>query len=72
MDFGGSKNAGTAVGFIDGMVYLGTGLQSLSLGFLTEKSWSYWPPFLIPFAVIGLILAVKIWHAFPGAGRKAR
>lgn len=68
MDFGGRKNAGTAVGLIDGMVYLGTGLQSLSLGFLTEKSWSYWPPFLIPFAVIGLILAVKIWHAFPGAG----
>lgn len=72
MDFGGRKNAGTAVGLIDGMVYLGTGLQSLSLGFLTEKSWSYWPPFLIPFAVIGLILATKIWHAFPGAGKKAR
>jgi OPA family glycerol-3-phosphate transporter-like MFS transporter len=69
-DFGGRKNAGTAVGLIDGLVYLGTGLQSLSLGFLTERSWSLWPPFLIPFAAIGLLLAWKIRHAMPG-GRKA-
>jgi len=27
-----AKNAGTAVGLIDGLVYLGTGLQALSLG----------------------------------------
>jgi OPA family glycerol-3-phosphate transporter-like MFS transporter len=66
MDFGGRKNAGTAVGLIDGMVYLGTGLQSLSLGFLTEKSWSYWPVFLLPFAAIGFLLARRIWHALPG------
>ncbi len=30
MDFGGRKAAGTAVGLIDGLVYLGTGVQSLS------------------------------------------
>jgi len=71
MDFGGSKNAGTAVGLIDGMVYLGTGVQSISLGYLTTQSWSYWPPFLIPFAIIGLLLAIKIWHAFPGAMGKS-
>lgn len=65
MDFGGRKNAGTAVGLIDGLVYLGTGTQFLSLGFLTEKSWSYWPPFLIPFAVIGILLAWRIRHAMP-------
>jgi sugar phosphate permease len=65
MDFGGRRAAATAVGLIDGFVYLGTGIQSLALGFLTTKSWNYWPPFLIPFAVIGLILAVKIWHAYP-------
>lgn len=70
MDFGGRRAAATAVGLIDGFVYLGTGVQSLALGFLTEKSWSYWPPFLIPFAIIGLILAIKIWHAFPQAKRK--
>jgi OPA family glycerol-3-phosphate transporter-like MFS transporter len=65
MDFGGRKNAGTAVGLIDGMVYLGTGLQSICLGFLTEKSWSYWPPFLVPFSVIGLLLALRIRKAIP-------
>jgi OPA family glycerol-3-phosphate transporter-like MFS transporter len=72
MDFGGRKAAATAVGLIDGFVYLGTGVQSLALGFLTEKSWNYWPPFLIPFAVIGLILAIRIWYAFPQAKRKGR
>jgi OPA family glycerol-3-phosphate transporter-like MFS transporter len=71
MDFGGRKNAGTAVGLIDGLVYLGTGLQSISLGFLTEKSWSYWPPFLIPFALIGFLLAVRIWKALPEGARRA-
>jgi OPA family glycerol-3-phosphate transporter-like MFS transporter len=51
------------------MVYLGTGLQSVSLGFLTEKNWSWWPPFLIPFAIIGTLLALRIWHAMPKAAR---
>ena len=72
MDFGGRRGAATAVGLIDGFVYLGTGVQSLALGFLTEKSWDFWPPFLIPFAIIGLVLAIKIWHAFPTAKRKGR
>jgi sugar phosphate permease len=67
MDFGGRKAAGTAVGVIDGFVYLGTALQSISLGFLTTKSWSYWPWFLLPFAVIGFALCLRIWNAKPGA-----
>ena len=33
MDFGGRKNAGVAVGLIDGMVYLGFGMQSILLGY---------------------------------------
>ena len=70
MDFGGRRAAATAVGMIDGFVYLGTGVQSLSLGFLTTQSWNYWPPFLIPFAIIGLILSIRIWYAFPHAKRK--
>ncbi|MCC6399052.1 MAG: MFS transporter, partial [Bacteroidetes bacterium] len=49
MDFGGKKAAATAVGLIDGLVYLGTGVQSLSLGFITSWNWQYWPVFLIPF-----------------------
>ena len=65
MDFGGRKGAATAVGLIDGFVYLGTGVQSLSLGFITEWNWAFWPVFLIPFALIGFILLIRIWNAFP-------
>lgn len=70
MDFGGRKGAATAVGVIDGFVYLGTGVQSLALGYLTTKSWTYWPIFLFPFSIIGVLLAIKIWKAFPTAVRK--
>ena len=69
MDFGGRRAAATAVGLIDGFVYLGTGIQSVSLGFLTSQNWSYWPPFLIPFSLIGLLLSIKIWYAFPSSKR---
>ena len=70
MDFGGQKGAATATGLIDGFVYLGTGFQSLSLGFLTTANWSYWPPFLVPFAIIGLVLAIRIWYAYPQPAKK--
>lgn len=66
MDFGGRKGAATAVGVIDGFVYLGTGVQSFALGMLTSKSWSYWPIFLLPFSIIGFVLLLRIWHAIPG------
>ena len=65
MDFGGRKAAGTAVGLIDGLVYLGTGVQSLSLGYITTWNWQYWPVFLIPFAAAGIALTSRIWHAIP-------
>ena len=68
MDFGGRKGAATAVGVIDGFVYLGTSVQSVSLGYLTSKDWSYWPWFLLPFGIIGLLLCLKIWNARPGKG----
>ncbi len=67
IDFGGRKAAATAGGLIDGCVYLGTGLQSLALGFLTSKSWGYWPPFLVPFGILGFVLCLRIWHAKPKA-----
>lgn len=70
MDFGGRKGAATAVGMIDGFVYLGTAVQSVSLGYLTAKSWSYWPWFLLPFSVVGFLLCLRIWNARP-APRKA-
>ncbi|MDR0966350.1 MAG: MFS transporter [Myxococcales bacterium] len=65
MDFGGTKGAATAVGLIDGFVYLGTAIQSISLGFLTAKSWNYWPWFMLPFAIIGFLLSLRIWKAAP-------
>ncbi len=37
MDFGGSKNAGIAVGIIDGFVYLGTGVMSLTYAIILPK-----------------------------------
>jgi OPA family glycerol-3-phosphate transporter-like MFS transporter len=65
MDFGGKRAAGTAVGLIDGFVYLGTGVQSLSLGFITTRNWDWWPIFLIPFTLLGFFLAMRIWKAIP-------
>jgi OPA family glycerol-3-phosphate transporter-like MFS transporter len=71
MDFGGRKGAATAVGVIDGFVYLGTGIQSIVIGNLVKGGdWTYWPVFLVPFALLGTILAIKIWHAFPHAKGK--
>lgn len=63
MDFGG-KARGTATGVIDAFVYVGAGIQSLSLGAITEsKHWEYWPRFMIPFAIVGFLLCLKIWNA---------
>lgn len=78
MDFGGKKNVGTAVGIIDGMVYLGTGAQSLYYGFSLPNgdaaknpaNWSAWPVAMIPVALIGLILALRLWNARPAAKPK--
>lgn len=72
MDFGGRRAAATAVGLIDGFVYLGTGVQSLCLGFLTTQNWNYWPPFLVPFAIIGLVQAIRIWNAYPKARQQKK
>ncbi|MBI2990000.1 MAG: MFS transporter [Candidatus Magasanikbacteria bacterium] len=72
-DFAGAKNTGAAVGIVDGMVYLGTGLQSLVIGGLVPSgqaakdpaNWIFWPVVLIPAAFIGLWFASRIWHAKP-------
>lgn len=71
MDFGGRKAAATAVGMIDGFVYLGTAVQSISLGFITSRDWAWWPVFLLPFSILGVFLLTRIWNAKPskkGAG----
>jgi OPA family glycerol-3-phosphate transporter-like MFS transporter len=69
-DFGGRKATATASGIVDGCVYLGSGLQSISLGYLTSKSWNYWPMFLLPFAAIGTMFALRIWHDLPEATKR--
>jgi OPA family glycerol-3-phosphate transporter-like MFS transporter len=73
MDFGGKKNAGLAVGIIDGAVYAGTALQSLLLGKILPSgdaakdpaNWSNWPIALLPLSFVGLVLATRVWNARP-------
>ncbi len=69
-DFGGRKATATCSGIVDGFVYLGSGIQSISLGYLTSQSWRWWPVFLMPFALTGAVLAIRIWHQLPAATRK--
>ena len=69
-DFGGRKATATCSGIVDGFVYLGSGIQSVSLGYLTAKSWLWWPVFLMPFALLGGVTAIFIWHELPAATRK--
>jgi len=69
-DFGGRKATATCSGIVDGFVYLGTGMQSVSLGYLTSHSWFWWPTFLMPFALLGGYLALRIRHELPAATRK--
>jgi len=68
-DFGGRKATATASGITDGFVYLGSGLQSVSLGYLTTKSWVFWPLFLIPFTIVGFLFTLRMWNALPAATR---
>jgi OPA family glycerol-3-phosphate transporter-like MFS transporter len=73
MDFGGKRNVGTAVGLIDGMVYLGTALQSIYYGTFVPQgeaakdpsNWTIWPMSMIPIALIGFLLALRVWNARP-------
>ncbi|WP_291516644.1 MFS transporter [Bdellovibrio sp. ArHS] len=69
-DFGGKKMTATASGIVDGCVYLGSGIQSLAIGYLSHKNWIYWPLFLIPFAIMGLFLALRMWNELPAATKK--
>ncbi|PZR17476.1 MAG: MFS transporter [Archangium gephyra] len=72
-DFGGKKNAGVAVGIIDGFVYLGTGLQSLIVSRVLPEgdaakipaNWINWPTAMVPVAVVGLLLCTRVWNARP-------
>lgn len=69
-DFGGRKATATAAGVTDGFVYLGAAFQSISLGYITTSNWLFWPVFLIPFAVLGVALAMRMWQSLPEATRR--
>jgi OPA family glycerol-3-phosphate transporter-like MFS transporter len=78
MDFGGKKNAGVAVGIIDGFVYFGVATSAKVLGAVlptndaakVASNWWTWPAAMAPVAVIGLFLASRLWNAKP-KGRAA-
>lgn len=74
MDFGGVKNAGIAVGLIDGFVYAGTACQSLLYANTLPEggaeaanplNWWFWPVAMVPVAVLGLALSYRIRNEKP-------
>lgn len=70
-DFGGRKGAATATGVADGFSKLGSSFQEFVLGaIITKETWHYWPMFLMPFTLLGLFFAWKLWHALPPATRR--
>jgi OPA family glycerol-3-phosphate transporter-like MFS transporter len=83
-DFGGRKATATCSGIVDGCTYLGSAIQSFFIGCLVPekkadaattflgltRDWHWWPIFMVPFAILGLVVALKIWHHLPDATRK--
>jgi MFS transporter, OPA family, glycerol-3-phosphate transporter len=72
-DFGGRKATATCSGIVDAFAYLGSGIQSFGLGFILMSEgggWQWWPVFVMPFAIAGTFIAIKIWHDLPAATRK--
>ncbi len=69
-DFGGRKATATAAGVTDAFVYIGAAVESFSMGGIIKLGWYYWPLFLIPFALAGAVIAVKMWDYLPEATRR--
>jgi OPA family glycerol-3-phosphate transporter-like MFS transporter len=70
-DFGGRKGAATATGVADGFSKLGSSFQEFVLGAIIMKdTWVYWPSFLLPFTLLGLFFAWKLWLEVPAATKK--
>ena len=72
VDFGGRKATATCMGVVDGFAYIGCGIQSIGLSrwLMPAYGWKSWPAFMIPFAIVGTLVAIKIWHKLPDATRK--
>jgi len=83
-DFGGRKATATCSGIVDGCTYLGSAIQSFFIGQLVpsekvgaattflglQRDWHWWPLFMVPFAILGLGVALKLWHHLPDATRR--
>lgn len=71
-DFGGRKGAATATGVADGFSKLGSSFQEFVLGGIIAgpDTWRYWPAFLMPFTLLGLFFAVKLWRELPEGTKK--
>jgi OPA family glycerol-3-phosphate transporter-like MFS transporter len=84
-DFGGRKATATSMGIINAFAYVGSSLQSFCIGYLIPDktndgkiipglglthSWTWLPVFVIPFAIIGLALTIKLWHDLPEATKR--
>lgn len=70
-DFGGRRGAATATGVADGFSKLGSSFQEFVLGaIITKETWHYWPSFLMPFTLLGLFFAIKLWREIPEATKK--
>lgn len=57
-------------GVVDGFAYLGSSIQSFSIGYIATRNWQWWPLFLVPFAFLGLVIGIKIWLELPPATRR--
>lgn len=72
MDFGGKKAAATAVGFFDGMQYVGGSVVAgIGMGWLLDNfGWGSWGPGMMIFSAIGMIIMMVLWNAKPKALKK--
>jgi MFS transporter, OPA family, glycerol-3-phosphate transporter len=71
----GSSIQSVGIGFLTPKEHIATpGEHDLTLlfsfGELAGRSWYWWPVFLMPFALLGMILAWIIWHELPAATKK--
>jgi len=63
MDLGTRKAAAAATGFIDGMGYIGAGIQGIVTGFLVDRfGWSAGLAFWIVCAFLGAGLMATLWN----------
>jgi OPA family glycerol-3-phosphate transporter-like MFS transporter len=83
-DFGGRKATATCSGVVDGCTYLGSAIQSYFIGHLVPgeaagatntflglpRDWHWWPLFMVPFALLGVGVAIKLWDRLPEATRR--